>query len=303
MQGAPVESMVGMEQLTEVIETAIMTGYVRGAIPVSLMLIGPSGAGKSKLLMQYIGSAGCHITTDLTSMGMQELLARDVENKIRFIVVPDFNIVLSHRASTLQLTIANLLSMLSEGCVRIDDGRAVKETKHDPIGMISAMTSDMYATVGKKWVAMGFSRRFIPINYDYGLPTREKIQITISEGLITMLQLAGKKLPIHPITDIRISKEHSQRLMMYSNDLAVNIAWIPQRGKMQARRDKGTATPTFQNRAVFTGKQVEFSPHLVLRSLASAHALLVNRTEVNEDDLIFCMKVISFTRFDQPVML
>lgn len=289
------EEMIGTEQLSEIIETIIYSAYLVGAIPISGMLVGPSGAGKSKVLMQYQSSIGCHVTTDITSMGLQDILAKDVDQKTNFIVIPDFNIVLSHRASTLQLTIGNLLSATSEGTIRIDDGRAVKETKHGPVGILSAMTREMYAMMGKKWIALGFNRRFLPLNYDYGLQTREKIQLSISNGLTTMLHLAEKKIHQPHKTDVKITDECSTRLMMCSNDLANNIGWIPTRAK--------TKDNQFKPKAIFTGKQLEFSPHIVLRTLARAHALRDGRHSVDDDDIIFCMKVIAFTRFDQPVML
>src|SRR5271157_1097144 len=217
-----------MEPLEEILETAIFSGYLTNAIPLSLMLVGPSGTAKSKVIMQYQSGLGCHITTDITSSGMQELLAKDSKEIIKFIIIPDFNIVLSHRHSTLQLTVANLLSMTSEGSIRIDDGRAVKEVKHSPVGIISAMTPAMYSVIGKKWVALGFSRRFLPINYDYSLKTREKIQHSIAAGLTTMLQLAEKKLhaPDHRV-DIHISDDQSTRIMNFSHDLASAIGWVP----------------------------------------------------------------------------
>lgn len=289
------EVMIGTEQLCEILETAIYTAYLKHAIPISLMLIGPSGAGKSKVIMQYQTSLGCHVTTDITSMGLQELLQKDSEQKIKFVIIPDFNIVLSHRHSTLQLTIGNLLSVTSEGTIRIDDGRAMKETKHGPIGIISAMTRDMYASIGKKWLALGFNRRFIPINYDYSLHTREQIQTSIASGLTTMLQLTERKVHAPQITDIKISDDHSTRLMMISNDLAVNIGWIAIKPKNNGNQ--------FKPKAIFTGKQIEFSPHIVLRTLARAHALRAGRLEVANDDILFVMKVIAFTRFDKPVEL
>lgn len=290
-----VESMIGTEPLCEIIETVIFSAYLHHAIPISTMLIGPSGAGKSKVLMQYQNSIGCHVTTDITSMGLQELLAKDKEQKMRFIVIPDFNIVLSHRQSTLQLTIGNLLSVTSEGTIRIDDGREVKETKHGPVGIMSAMTRDMYAMTGKKWTALGFSRRFLPINYDYSLKTREQIQFSIANGLTTMLHLAEKKIHPPAITDIEIDEESSTRIMNFSNTLAENIGWIPYRSKRPDHQ--------FKPKAIFSGKQIEFSPHIVLRTLARAHALRDGRKKVENVDIEFCMTTISFTRFDQPVML
>lgn len=311
------ETMIGTEQLCEILETALFSAHLTNTIPISLMLIGPSGAGKSKLVMQYQNAAGCHVTTDVTSMGLQELLAKDIQGAIRFIIIPDFNLVLSHRHSTLQLTIGNLLSMTSEGTVRIDDGRANKETKHNPIGIVSAMTRDMYAGIGKKWIALGFNRRFLPINYDYGLRTREQVQRSIAGGMTTMLQLAEKKLVIPDrLVDVQIDSINSTRILTYSNDLATNIGWVGINTRSKGRKPKPGEMPQqspqqrntgdqhdFRPRAIFTGKQIEFSPHIVLRTLARAHALRSNRETVTEDDLEFLMKLIQFTRFDQPVQL
>lgn len=290
----PSEALIGLQPLEEILETAIFSAYLLHAIPISLMLVGPSGVAKSKVILQYRSGFGCHITTDVTSSGMQDLLARDNKEEIRFVIIPDFNIVLSHRHATLQLTIANLLSMTSEGAIRIDDGRAVKEVKHSPVGILSAMTPAMYSGIGRKWVALGFARRFLPINYDYSLGTKEKIQHSIAAGLTTMLQLAEKRLVTPPpIVNVKIDDGQSNRLMHFSHDLATNIGW--------------TAVPNRKNinqpKAINTGKQIEFSPHIILRTMARAHALRDGRLEVTDEDIEFCMKLIGFTRFDQPVQL
>jgi hypothetical protein len=287
------ESLIGMEFIQEVVETAIYSAYLYRAVPISLILIGPSGAGKSKMIMQYQSSIGCHVTTDITSMGLQELLAKDHEQKTKFIIIPDFNLVLSHKHATLQLTIANLLLITSDGTVRIDDGRQNKETKHNPVGIITAITRGMYATVGRKWVNLGFSRRFLPINYDYGIFTRDKIQQSIATGLTTMMQLAEKTIKVPEITTVTLSHSHSEKLLTYSHELASNIGWVAVPNRHDSTKPK----------AINTGKQIEFSPHIILRTIACAHALRSGSRQVSDDDIMFCMKMIQFTRFDQPVML
>jgi hypothetical protein len=288
------ETLIGMDGIQEIIEAALYSVYLINAVPISLILIGPSGAGKSKVILQYQSSTGCHITTDVTSSGLQDILAKDIAGKIRYIIIPDFNLVLSHRHSTLQLTIANLLSMTSEGTIRIDDGRQNKETKHSPVGIISAVTRDIYATVGRKWVALGFARRFIPINYDYSLATRDKIQKSIAAGLTTMLQLAERKIHRPPeACNVEISEAYSQDLATYSHELANNIGWVAVPNKREPSKPK----------AWHTGKQMEFSPHVILRTVARAHALKSGRMIVGEEDINFTLKLISFTRFDRPVEL
>ena len=288
------ETLIGLGPLEEIIETAIFSAYLTEVIPLSLMLIGPSGIGKSKCIMQYRGNAGTHLTTDITSMGLQEIMAKDTEQQVRFIIIPDFNIVLSHRHATLQLTVANLLSITSEGSVRIDDGRQEKEVQHTPVGIISAMTREMYAMIGKKWVALGFSRRFLPLNYDYSLSTKEKINRAIADNLVTNLQLVLKNIKVPPRSaNVNIDNESSQRIMNLSHELATNMGWTPIVNRKDVNKPK----------AINLGKHMEFSPHITLRTLARAHALRSNRNVVLDEDVTFCMKVISYTRYDQPAQL
>lgn len=287
------ESLIGVESLSEIAETALFSAYLTKNVPTSLVFIGPSGAGKSKLVMQYQNINGSHLTTDITSSGLQELLAGDPMNKIRFLIVPDFNVVLSHRASTLQLTIANLLSVTSEGTVRIDDGRLKKETKHNPCGIMTAMTRELYSQFARKWAVLGFNRRFLPIYYDYGLGTRQKINVAIMTGKVTLLQLARSAIPMPKREcDVTIATPVAIRIQSLSDELATNIGWVP-----ISRRGGG------KSGAIFTEKQLEFSPHLALRSMARAHALREGRGTVGDDDLNFLLKLIGFTRYDRPGML
>lgn len=289
------EKLIGLDPLLEIAETAIYSSYLAGTIPISVILIGPSGAGKSKAIMQYKGTNGCHLTNDITSMGLQDILEGDKENKIRFLVVPDFNVVLSHRASTLQLTVANLLSVTSEGTVRIDDGREKKELKHAPIGILTAMTRDLYARIANKWAILGFSRRFMPVYYDYTLETRQKIQDSIVNGGTTLLQLIPRVMhtPKTITADATIGS-YADRIRSISDELATNIGYVPSYSKRNVAST---------GKSAFIGKQLEFTPHLALRTMARAHALRDSRKDVTEVDIKFLLDMIAFTRFDRPGML
>ncbi len=264
----PSEALIGVENLSEIAETALFSAYLTKNVPTSLIFIGPSGAGKSKLVMQYQNVNGSHLTSDITSIGLQELLAGDPQDRIRFLIVPDFNVVLSHRASTLQLTIANLLSVTSEG----------------------------YSMFARKWAVLGFNRRFIPIYYDYSLQTRQKINTAIMGGYVTLLQLARAAIPMpKKLQEVNISNAMGQRIQLLSDELANNIGYIP------SRREKGVKGS--HGGARFIGKQLEFTPHLALRSMGRAHALREGRSEVKDDDLNFLMRLIGFTRYDRPGQL
>lgn len=290
------ENLIGLEPLEEICETAIFSSHLTDTIPISVMLIGPSGAGKSKLIMQYQNANGCHITSDVTSMGLQELMQLDHKGEVKFIIIPDFNLVLSHRASTLQLVIANLLSLTSEGTIRIDDGRVRKETKHAPVGIITAMTRELYRHVAKKWSVLGFNRRFLPIFYDYSVETRMRIQNSIVNGTTTLLQLAERKLNVPPKpSDVSVSQV-GKDIQMLSDELATNIGYLPAQSRDKAKEENNN----HRKGVMFIGKQLEFSPHLSLRSMARAHALRDGRNKVQDQDVKFLMRLLTFTRYDRP---
>ncbi len=152
------------------------------------------------------------------------------------------------------------------------------------------MTRDLYSRVAAKWAVLGFSRRFIPIYYEYTLETRQKIQKSISNGHTTLLQLMplDLKVPDRPV-DTSIGK-FAMQIQGISDELATNIGYIPKYSKKNA----------VGKNAAFIGKQLEFTPHLSLRSLARAHALRAGRKSVDESDMKFLMDLIMYTRYDRP---
>src|SRR5256885_34772 len=99
-----------MDTLQEIIKTLLFTTFVRDAVPVSGILVAPSGTAKSTLIRAMAGPF-IHVTDSFSSAGLWELVIRDPKNELRFISVPDINPSLSRRPSTVQLSVANLLSL------------------------------------------------------------------------------------------------------------------------------------------------------------------------------------------------
>src|SRR5271154_569637 len=114
-----------LEDLTDVLMTVLFTSCVRGAVPVSVVLVADSGTAKSKVIKQYVGE-GVHVTDSFSSQGLFQLMQTDPHSKIRFIMLPDFNPTLSRQQKTVTATVSNLLSLTMDGTCRIDDGRQEK---------------------------------------------------------------------------------------------------------------------------------------------------------------------------------
>ena len=290
------EQMIGLAKLGEILETVIWSAALANSIPTSIIIVGEPGTGKSKTLLQF-DAVSLHVTNDMTTAGLFDALERDHENRIRHILFPDINALLSHKASTSGLMFGNLLALMSEGVIRIDDGRKTKEIPHAPVGILAAATPEMFAANAKKWQMTGFKRRFIPLFFEYQTATLVAINKSIRNGKTTLKQLPRKKIALPPIkATIAINETLGLKIESLAGVLASNLAWYP-----AAVRD--TTTGKLLRQAMQGRAPITISPHLLLRNLAMAHAVKNRRAAVNEADYDFLTQLIDFTKYGSPVKL
>lgn len=287
-------SLVGLERVEEIVHTAMLTPFVIGHTPVSLIVVSESGAGKSKTLLRF---EAAHVLRcdDLTSKGLFDIMARDQSNKVRYIQIPDFNPVLSHRASVTNLLIANLLTLSSEGIVRMSDGRNEKELPHDTCGIITACTYDMFARNQRKWNLLGITRRFLPVHYQYSTETIMKAQRGIRNSEVNSYLLKPCKVdtPKHPI-NISYNQDQGIWIEALSNTLASHLAQFHTIKTIEGKREPFVA----QGRPIYP-----MSPHLTLQALAKAHAIRRGDNQLHDDDLKFLDSVLEFTNMAKQVQL
>jgi len=274
-----------LDLLDEVLETVLMTGFIKDEIPVSMMLVAPSGTAKSQMLMRY--EASFIIRTDsISSQGLFDLLHKDTKNEYRFMIIPDFNPTLSRRPTTVDAAIANLLSMTTDGTVRVDDGRQEKEVKHNPVAMLTACTPQIYHKHAKKWFALGIRRRIIPIHFTYSASTESKLQKLVQEAQIHSIKVDAKKLSLLKSSQPTIPNELASDIAVLSQQFALNL---------------GKGRVVVEKRYKYTNdKVVPISPHVTLRILARAHALMDKRPIVNAQDVDFLRLFLDFTDPEFP---
>ena len=274
--------LAGLAPLEELIHGIIGTAFVTGYTPVSCILVAPSGAGKSRTLIRFDGDYDYIVRADdLTSSGLFDILAADKENKLKYILIPDFNPVLSHKASVTSLLVANLLSVTQDGTVRIADGRQNKECKHDPLGILTSCTFDIFARHSRKWHELGITRRILPVHYTYCLQTIRTAQRLIREGKITSL-IPPLVLSAYKKTVVGISQTYSVELEVLSERLALNL------GQYVALR-KGVRTPQ-QGLAI-----LPMAPHIVLAAIAKGNCVRFGRRQITKDDVTMATEFVSFT--------
>jgi hypothetical protein len=296
-------AMVGIDPLMEIVETALFTACLKNSVPISFILVGPPGSGKSKLILQF-SCDSIHKTNDVTSQGLADIVQGDPVSMVRHLIIPDFNIVVSHKPTTSNLTVASLLTLMSEGVLRLDDGRRSKEMEHSPIGIITAMTRDIYEENAGRFKKLGIGRRFVPLFFNYGIKTRELVQDSIRDGATTLCQLEPRivELPDRDTWPFEISTENGQaeRLRILSRDMSSALSYYPQWEKVMDRENR---TNSWQIIPYKGTEPIEFTPHMVLRAMAQAHALRDKRAEIGKQDVDFCIRLVEFMNYAQPVNL
>lgn len=279
----------GTERIQNIVNTTLHTVLLKDNTPVSLLLVAPSGGGKSQTLLRW-EAPWVHHTGDITSQGLFDLLEGDKENKIRTLILPDFNLPLSHKASVTNLTVANMLSLLSEGVARIDDGRKKKEIKHAPISFLSAVTPEMYFQHYKRWKSIGLLRRFLLINYGYTYSTRQEGLKAIRENRVSGLPLEKhsirKRLSEHVVL---LSPEIDAEIEKTAIELARNLGYV-------IIREKATGQVKWSQ----VETALEFSPYVCMRTMARAHALFKERFSAGSDDIEFLKDLLKFTNPQSP---
>ena len=292
-------SLVGMESLQEILETVLFTPVIFDCVPISVILVGPPGTGKSKIILQF-NAPSLMKTNDVTSAGLADIVGDDKDNKVRHIIVPDFNIVVSHKSSTSNLTIASLLTLMSEGILRIDDGRRKKELIHAPLGIITAMTREIYEEHASRFRKLGIGRRFIPLFFGYSFLTTKKIMASIEKGDTTLKQLAEKKIilpkqdtwPMQAEFSTAIAAKVSELARPMADALAFQPEWV-----------RDTDTFAWKITPVHGAPPMEFTPHMVLRAMAQAHAIRSGRKVVKDVEIEFLIRFISFMNYSLPVQM
>jgi hypothetical protein len=278
--------MLNVERLTTVLRTIAVSGLVKNGAAISVTLIAPSDAGKSELIAKT-SPPNARVINDFTTASMTALLSEP--KPPTWIVVPDFNQVISHKPAVATLTMAFLLSLLAEGITEIPglEGRAKLQAKSFRkrgvrIALLTGMTPDMFNSRRGKWRSTGLLRRLIPIYYTYSATTIGTIQKAISQGG-DALDYSLKKQTRLRSREIIIPSKIAGPIKDLSGHVTANqLIW---------KRDDGSQRQ---------GIDFPFSLHKVFRNYVKASALLHGRRTATRADLLALKDFSRFVRYDRP---
>jgi hypothetical protein len=287
------------KQIEEIINCAIASARL-SRIPLSVILVSLSGAGKSLLLNAYTGIPGIHRTDSFTASGIYTLCRDDNKNQLRHILVSDLNIPLSRKSSTVTMLIGTLIGLMSEGMVRVDDGRIDgKALPHNPVGLLSAMTIDEFTRQSRLMHRVGLIRRLMPIFYEYKTTSEMDILKYYAENGHHINDTFRVQL-----SELRMTKDHDEKTIVIKWPQNLKQTVIPLGMKLAENLRYMPSTNVNGKRKIVQGSRImPVSTQITIQKLCEARAFLNQRGTVNESDITFAGNVCDFTQYGKPILL
>lgn len=191
--------------MRELVETVILTGKVKTAEPVSLLLIAAPESGKTSVVLERPCKA-IEPFADITGKGIHQVLL--AKKDITHIVINDMVAVVSHRQSVNRYTISQLNSLTEEGITQVAGPMGMQEFEGGKKGVIASLTLELAKDSRCWWNKVGFSSRMLPFCYYYPDDLIVKIKASIDDRH-SKAQVNGKrprvpefKIPPQPVTVI-----------------------------------------------------------------------------------------------------
>jgi len=176
--------MLKTQQLEHILKIALLTPYIKGERPVSLLVVARVESGKTEMIkkMELGAEMGIGFMTDLTAWGLQTKYLDDIASgKIRTIVVPDLITPLSRSSDTVETLISFLNALIEEGVCEIQTfAKSIQLKVPARCNVITSIAKDYLSDRRHRWTKSGFMSRVIPVTYAYKASTVFQIAQSIA---------------------------------------------------------------------------------------------------------------------------
>jgi len=277
--------VINVNCLEQALRRVQISAAIEGTRPLNVIIIGPSGGGKS-LLLANCAASNAAMLMDFTSESLLRFCDRE---KPKFIINPDLNIVVSHKPSVANLTVAALLAITGEGVSKIPgiEGNIKFQLPEGFVcGVMTACTYDMYISKRGKWRQIGLLRRLLPLYFAYTPGTVTTINEHIAKGMTPQYKPNSKWAIPTTKHKVHISDVFSARLRDLASATMSQMCW-------QYRGKNGD----FRNARAY---DYSFDLHLMFRTYAKSCALERSAGDVAEQDYLETEILSRFVRLDRP---
>jgi hypothetical protein len=162
--------LVGVEKVSDFVETILYTGRIAGASPVSALLIGTPETGKTTVCKELVTDSKCKtavILTDCTGRGLMGLCQAHPE--VSHFIINDLVTVMAHRDTVNRYTLSVIQAMTEEGLQSAAYPGQVEVFTHGKRAIIACSTPEMIRDRRAWWHRHGLASRMLPFYYDHSV--------------------------------------------------------------------------------------------------------------------------------------
>lgn len=286
--------MFQTDKIGELIKYALLTGYVDGDVPLSIMLISPPEHAKTSI----ISSVSCPDTIrtlDFSPKTFVSTIIPKIKNdRVHHVIIPDFIKITSHKESTVIGVVTYLNAALEEGLTSsMFFGQEFNLIEPLKFGLISSITPEFFQKMFRHWNDIGFITRFLPISYKYSNETVVQIHNAVANSKMETLI---KKIDVLDGVNDEYSNNSNKVKVQIGKEQAAYISLIAQD---IAKRIETYSVISFHNgvRKYIKPNMKGFRLHRQMRMLVSAIALSKNKTSVEFTDINEMKQIIEFVGF------
>jgi hypothetical protein len=192
--------LIGMDILKKVTKCVLLSPYIKGESPVSLLIVAKAESGKTSVMKVYRENKGIIYMTDATAYGLtRDILPKLSNGEVKTLMIADLITPLSRSTKTRKSFVAFLNNLIEEGIAKITTYATVWE-KEVKCNVVTAITGEELEDARHDWAKMGFLSRFIVFSYSYPMSTVMNILNSYS---ISGLHIDKEKLKF-PAKEIEI---------------------------------------------------------------------------------------------------
>jgi hypothetical protein len=178
--------MIGLEAIENLLDDVFLSGWVKGAHPLSLILVAPPGLGKTKLVQQYRENSGVVITTESTFYSIIKTYGDAIQQgQVRHIVIPDMAPIVNRSPREAAMReLSGWGALVEDGVTNWRSGRSVLAAGPTPVlcGVVFCITPYSYKEKLSMLGDEGFIGRFLVASYSYPQEMIHEVRGQIAGG-------------------------------------------------------------------------------------------------------------------------
>ena len=165
--------MIKTQDLEYLIKLSVLSPYIKGERPVSMLVAARVESGKTEILKKAMLCNRVLALNDVTAYGIQKAyLKRICEGEIKTIIIPDLIVPLSKQPETVETFISFINGLIEEGVSEVRTFAMMVKLPHPArCNLITSIAKEHLDDRRHRWSKIGFLSRVIPVSYEYASST------------------------------------------------------------------------------------------------------------------------------------